>query len=214
MEPIIIWGAGGHAKVVAQTVRRLQRWQLLGFVDDVTPERRGENFFGAKVLGGREAMLAYGSKSGIAIAIAFGNNTARLRIWQEMSERGFCFPALIDPAACVADDVTIGAGSYMAAGSIVQPGASLGAQVIVNTGAIIEHDCLVGDGVHVCPRACLCGHVTVGQAAWIGAGALVRDRATIGANAFIGIGALVLGDVAGEMLAFGHPARSIRKLQA
>jgi len=214
MEPILIWGAGGHAKVVAQTLRRLPFWQLLGFIDDVTPERAGEAFEGTTVLGGREVVAAGGAYAETAMAIAFGNNEARLALWQEMSARGFTFPVLIDPNAVVASGVDIGAGTYVAAGAIVQPGASLGAQVIVNTGAIVEHDCRVGEGVHLCPRSCLNGHATVGRGTWIGAGAIVRDRATVGENAFVGIGALVLADVADDMLAYGHPAQSIRKIGA
>ena len=58
MQLIICWGASGHAKVVAQTLRRLGRWRLEGFIDDRSPERRGEAFCGARVLGGREALTA------------------------------------------------------------------------------------------------------------------------------------------------------------
>lgn len=214
MEPIIIWGAGGHAKVVAQTLRRLPYWQLLGFIDDVTPERAGEDFEDATVLGDRNVISASGKYAGMAMVIAFGNNEARVALWKEMSALGFSFPVIVDPHAVVAAGVAIGAGSYVGAGAIVQPGASLGAQCIVNTGAIVEHDCRVGEGVHLCPRSCLAGHTIVGRGAWIGAGAIVRDRANVGENAFVGIGALVLANVDDDMLAYGHPAKSIRKTKA
>ncbi|MDQ6679792.1 MAG: acetyltransferase [Pseudomonadota bacterium] len=212
MESIVVWGAGGHAKVVAQTLRRLPQWQLLGFIDAVDPNRKGELFEGATVLGGREVLPALQQSGVQALAIAFGDNAARLAHWAEMAALGFAFPTLVDPHAVVAEGASLGVGTYVAAGAIVQPGAELGAQVIVNTGAIVEHDCRVGDGVHLCPRACLAGHAVVGRGSWIGAGALVRDRIEVGEHAFVGIGALVLADVPAGMLWHGHPARSIRKV--
>ena len=211
MEPIVVFGAGGHAKVVAQTLRRLRSFELLGFIDEVDPARKGEPFGGATILGGREVLGALLGRGVRAMAIAFGANDARLQRSLEMAALGFAFPTLVDPEAVVADDVPTGAGTYIAAGAVVQPGASLGNQVIVNTGAIVEHDCRVGDGVHLCPRSCLAGHVKVGCCTWIGAGALVRDRIEIGDKSFIGIGGLVLADVPSGILAHGHPARHIGK---
>lgn len=214
MESIVVFGAGGHAKVVAQTLRRLSSWQLLGFIDEVDAQRKGETFEGATVLGGREVLAPLLERGIRSVALAFGGNAARLERWHELAALGFEFPALIDPHAIVADGVAPAAGSYIAAGAIVQPGAVIGSQVIVNTGAIVEHDCRIADGVHVCPRACLAGHVTIGRGAWIGAGATVRERTQVGAGAFIGIGALVLADVADGMLAYGHPARPVGKAPA
>jgi UDP-N-acetylbacillosamine N-acetyltransferase len=213
MNPIVIVGAGGHAKVVAQTLRRLASWELLGFIDEVNPRRVGEPFEGSTILGGREILGALLERGVGSLAIAFGDNGARLASWQQIAALGFDFPTIVDPHAVVAEGVRMGPGSYVAAGAIVQPGAELGAQVIVNTGAIVEHDCRVGDGVHICPRACLAGHVQVGRGAWIGAGALVRDRVNVGESAFVGIGALVIRDVQPKILAYGQPAREVRKVQ-
>jgi sugar O-acyltransferase (sialic acid O-acetyltransferase NeuD family) len=212
MESIAILGAGGHAKVVAQTIRRLSSWMLVGAIDEVDPGRAGTPFEGVTVLGGREVLeplLRSGTK---AIALGFGDNAARLQRFQELLALGFEFPTLVDPHAVVADGVPIGAGTYVAAGAIVQPGAKIGSQVILNTAAVVEHDCRVGDGVHVCPGACLAGHVQVGRGAWIGAGSVVKDRVSVGDDAFVGIGSVVLSDIPSKMLVHGHPARSIRKV--
>ena len=212
MEPIIIFGAGGHAKVVSQSLRRLPSWELLGFIDEVNPGRVGETFEGLTVLGGREVLGSLFDKGIRSVAIAFGDNEARLECWKQSAALGFSFPTIVDPHAVVAQGVLMGPGSYVAAGAIVQPGAKIGAQVIVNTGAIIEHDCHVGDGANICPRACLAGHARVGCKAWIGAGALVRDRVNVGESAFVGMGSLVLRDIPPKIVAHGHPARDIRKV--
>ena len=212
MQAIVLWGAGGHAKVVAQSLRRDGRWRVHGFIDDLNPQRAGEAFAGATELGGRAA-LAEAREAGIeALALVFGNNAARLALASELGALGWRFPAIVDPRSTVADDVMLGEGSYIAAGAVLQPGARIGVQTIVNTGAIVEHDCRVGDGVHLCPRVCLAGHVEVGSGAWVGAGAVVRDRVSVGDAAFVGIGALVIADVPAGWLVHGHPARLIRKV--
>lgn len=214
MDLIVVWGAGGHARVVAQSLRRQGRWQLHGFIDDLKPGRAQEAFAGSVVLGGRGALVdAQGNGVG-DLALAFGNNAARLALGAQYHALGWRFPTIIDRQAIVADDVVLGDGSYVAAGAVVQPGARIGAQVIINTGAIVEHDCRVGDGAHICPRACLAGHAEVGRGAWVGAGALVRDGAKVGAGAFVGIGALVVADVEPGWMVYGHPARPIRRVQA
>lgn len=212
MNSIVVWGAGGHAQVLAQTLRRLRSWEILGFLDDVDPHRAGEPFAGATVLGGRELLPSLRARGVTSLALGFGANAARLERWAAMQAEGFEFPALIDPHALVADDVVVGAGTYIAAGAIVQPGARIGAQVIVNTGAVVDHDAHIDDGAHIGPRACLCGHARVGRGAWVGAGSIVRDRRKVGAGAFIGLGALVLSDVADGTLAYGHPAQAVRSV--
>jgi sugar O-acyltransferase (sialic acid O-acetyltransferase NeuD family) len=214
MESIVIVGAGGHAKVVAQSLRRSSSWELLGFIDEVSPLRTGEPFEDATILGGREVLKVLVERGVRSLAIAFGNNAARLERWQEAARLGFRFPTIVDPHAIVAQGVRMGEGSYIAAGAIVQPGAEIGSQVIVNTGAIVEHDCFVGDGAHICPRACLAGHARGGRGAWIGAGALVRDRVNVGESAFVGMGTLVLRDVQPKILVYGQPARDVRKVQS
>lgn len=208
---IAIWGAGGHAKVVAETVHRLG-WRVAGFIDGVDPGRRGEVFFrDAAVLGGREALAGLRRRGVDAIVLAFGASAARLALGAELIADGWSLPRVVDPIAVVAGDVAIGAGTYVAAGALVQPGARIGAFSIVNTGVVVEHDVLVGDGVHLAPRACLAGHAEVGRGAFVGAGAIVRDRVRIGADAVIGMGAVVVADVEAGVVAHGHPARVIRR---
>jgi len=213
MSPIVVWGAGGHAKVVEASIRRERRRRVEGFIDDVDTTRAGESFGGAHVLGGRAVLESLAARGVRDLVLAFGHNTARLALWQQLAAQGWRFPSIVDPTATVADGVLLGDGCYVAAGAIIQPGVRIGAQAIVNTGVIVEHDCEVGDGVHLSPRACLAGHVSVGRATWIGAGALVRDRVRIGAGVVLGMGAVALRDIPDGMLAYGHPARSIRKVE-
>lgn len=214
MQSIVIFGAGGHAKVVADALRRLGRWRVEGFIDDVHPQRAGEEFCGGHVLGGRAALPALRERGVASIVLAFGHNVARLALADELAAQGWSFPAIVDARAGVAADVLVGPGCYVAAGAIVEPGVRLGAQAIVNAGAVVCHDVDIGAGVHVCPGVCIGGHAVIGRGAWVGIGAVVRDRARIGAGSLVGAGALVLEEVPEGMVAYGQPARAIRKVDS
>jgi acetyltransferase EpsM len=210
--PLVIWGAAGHAKVVADVLRTHPEFELAGLIDDTAPQRRGELHYGIPILGGREVLdglLANGTR----LVFGFGDNAARLRIGAEMVARGFVFPTLVHPTAVVSPSAQIGAGSFVAAGAVVNADARVGAQVIVNSGAIVEHDSDVGDGVHLSPRVCLSGWVRVGRGSWIGSGAVVRDRITIGARCVVGVGSVVVADIPDAMMAYGCPARVVRALE-
>lgn len=202
---VFVFGASGHAKVVLDILARAGAGAVQVFDDD--PERAGQVLLGHTVAGGREALLAQGAASGLAI-VAIGANAPRRAVAQWLSSRGFGFASAVHPAAAVGAQVRVGAGSVVMAGAVVNPDTSVGMHCIVNTCASIDHDCRVGDGVHVAPGARLCGGVTVGEDAFIGAGAIVVPGRQIGSGAIIGAGAIVLQDIPDRALVAGNPARA------
>ena len=207
--PVVVVGAGGHARVVAD-ILRLTNYTVSGFLDEINTDRWGHEFDGSRILGGLD-QLATLRASGVSRAfIAVGDCRARLRLAEVAERAGFELPTLHHPKSVVASSVTIGTGSLIVAGAIVNPGARLGAQVIVNTAASVDHDCNIEHGVHVCPGARLAGGVFVGRGAWIGIGAIVRDGLRIGAGATIGAGSVVLEDVPANVVAYGVPAKVMR----
>lgn len=203
---IVIWGAAGHARVVADAVRRAGRFRVAGFIDDVSPERRGSEFCGATVLGGREVLQVLKASGVRHVALAFGHNEARLRLMAELQAQGFELPVIAHPSAVIAADSVIADGSYVGPLAVVNAAARVGRAVIVNSGVIVEHDAVVGDGVHLSPRACLAGGAQVGRASWVGAGAIVRDHVVIGESVIVGMGAVVVGAVRAGVTVIGCPA--------
>lgn len=205
---LLIVGAGGHAKVVAD-IARLTGWVVAGFADDVSPDRRGTEFCGATIVGGREALSAFVAR-GIHFVVAIGDCDARARIVDQLCGEGVTLATLRHPSAVLAGDVVVGEGTVIAAGAIVNAGSRVGRGVIVNTAATIDHDGHIGDAAHIGPGAHLGGRVTVGQTAWIGIGVVVRDRVSIGARAIVGAGAVVVSDIPDAVVAYGVPARVVR----
>jgi acetyltransferase EpsM len=205
---IVIIGAGGHAKVVADIARRAGL-AVAGFLDTVNPDRQGAPFQGVTVLGGLEQLDLLASKGVRQAVVAVGDCTARLHLAEYALGAGFMLPVLIHPSAVLAPDALVGDGTVLAAGAIVNPGASVGAHVIVNTAASVDHDCVVGDGVHIAVGARLAGRVTIGRGTWIGMGALVKEGVRVGAESIVGAGALVLEDVPDRVTAYGSPAKVV-----
>jgi len=211
MTALAIWGASGHARVVTEVAHLAKCWQIAGYIDDVSPQRRGSQFCGAPVLGGREALPDLLRRGVRHVFLGFGANEPRSRLADELASMGFEFPTLVHPNASVAADARLGTGVYVGPGAIVNAAATVDEQSIVNSGAIVEHDVRIARSVHVAPAAVLAGWVQVDECAWIGAGALVRDRLTVGARAIVGMGAVVTRAVAADTVVIGCPARPMHR---
>lgn len=209
---IVIWGAGGHALVVADILRTAGNFEIVGFLDDADSNRHGKPFCGATILGGRDQLDTLREQGVVQAILAFGNCAARLKFAEVLRSKGFGLATAVHPRATVASDVTIGPGSQIVAGAVINPAARIGENVIVNTCAGVDHECVLEDGAHVGPGARLGGKVSVGRAAWVGMGASILPGFKIGEGAIIGAGAVVLEDVPAGVVAFGVPAKVQRKV--
>jgi sugar O-acyltransferase (sialic acid O-acetyltransferase NeuD family) len=206
--PVLIWGAGGHAAVVADILMQDTRYRIEGFIDEADPAPRA--VLGLTVLGGREAVERAAANGVRHAVVGIGDCAVRLTLSAWLQERGFELVSAVHPRAVLAGSSSVGPGTMVGAGAVVGVRATLGSAVIVNTRASVDHDCVIADGVHVCPGATLAGGVRVGKGAWIGAGATVIDGVSIGPGAVIGAGAVVVRDVESGVVAHGVPARVVR----
>lgn len=204
---LIVFGSGGHAKVVIDAAEKQGFSQIL--VADDSETNWGTLLLGYRVLGGREALLQLATRPQAIVAI--GDNAARLRIAGWLETNGFALTSVIHPSAQIGRGARIGRGSLLVAGVIVNSDAVIGANVIVNTGATVDHDCIVGEGVHLAPGVHLCGHAEVGAGSLLGVGTVVIPRVRIGAHCVVGAGSTVLDDVPDGVRVAGVPARPLRQ---
>ena len=203
MRGLLIIGAGGHGKVVADTAQALG-WSDIAFLDDRAADMPPP--LGLPVVGTLRDLNARAGDYLHAV-VAIGDAQLRLH-WSEASRHaGFEVVTLIHPSAAVSRSARLDAGCVVFAQAAVNADARIGMACIVNTGATVDHDCVLGEGVHVCPGVHLAGDVRVGARAWIGIGAVVRQGITIGAAATVGAGAVVIADVAGSSTVMGVPAQ-------
>ena len=207
--PLLIVGAGGHGRVVAE-IAIAAGIEVLGFLDRSAAV--GASVGGKPVLG--RALPDLRSSHGplaVAVFIAVGDNDTRARLFQEAHGAGYDLPTLIHPSAVVSPSACIGAGSVLMAGAIINADARLGRFTIINTAASIDHDCVLEDGAQICPGARAAGTVRLGANAFVGTGAIVIPGIRVGAGAIVGAGAVVLRDVAPDTTVVGNPARVVKR---
>jgi UDP-perosamine 4-acetyltransferase len=143
------------------------------------------------------------------LCVAIGDNSARRRVGQEITESGHTLTHAVSRFAMLSTSATCGEGVQLLAGSVVNAATRIGAGTIVNTNASIDHDCSVGEFVHVAPGSTIGGGVTIGDLAFVGIGATVLPGITIGAGAMVGAGAVVIADVPPGATVVGVPARPL-----
>ena len=210
---LLIYGASGHGKVVADLIAQLSTWRIAGWVDDQAA-LNGRTVCGAPVLGNRSALPALARK-GIRHAIAaIGDNAKRMTAAACLREAGLQLATVVHPRAVVAAGVQLGQGTVVMAGAVINADTVIGDNVIVNTGATIDHDCRIGNGVHIAPGVHLAGGVSVGEATLVGIGSCVIPGRSIGPRTIEGAGSAVVTDLPADSTCMGVPARAAKSTVA
>lgn len=201
MNRLIIIGAGGHGKVVADNAVK-NGYTDIGFVDDHASGR----CMGFPIVG-RCADLPGLDDGATDFVIGIGNNPVRKSITAQYDVN---WVSLVHPSAQLGLGVTIGKGTVVMAGAVINACASVGEHCIVNTGAIVEHDNIIENYAHISPGAALGGTVQVGALTHVGIGAAVRNNIRICGGSTIGAGAVVVKDIDSCGTYAGVPARKIK----
>ncbi len=205
MSNLILFGAGGHCKVVIDAIERCNEREIRGILDD--DERRwGTEHYEYPIIGGRNSTLPPDCE----VVIAIGDNCKRREIADLFRARGAQLGIVVHPSAHIARGARLGPGTVVFANAVVSSDAIVGSNTIVDIGAVVAHDCRVGDDVHVCPGAQLCGGVTVESGVMIGAGAVVIPGVRVGRNSRVGAGSSVIRNVGSDSTVVGLPARPFR----
>jgi len=209
--PLILIGAGGHARVLLDALE-LAGARILGLLDTNASLAERE-VAGYRVLGDDEVLRQHAPGT-VELVNAIGSvdsMQARKRVYEKLRRAGHVFASVIHPRATVSRHALAAAGVQIMAGAVVQAGARLGEDSIVNTGASVDHDCVVGAHVHVAPGATLSGKVRIGDETHIGAGAVVIQGVRIGARCTVAAGAVVLKEVRDGTRVKGLPAREFSR---
>ena len=202
MNRLIIIGASGHGKVVAD-IAVLNGYTDIVFLDD---DESVKECAGWTVIGKSDE-----APNG-EVFVAIGNAGTRKKLMELYRDR--VQPVLVHPNAVVAKGVEIGKGSVVMAGTVINPGARIGIGVIVNTSSSVDHDCVIGDYVHIAVGSHLSGTVVVGENTWIGTGVTVSNNVNICGGCMIGAGAVVIKDIDRQGTYIGVPAKEMLKITA
>ena len=204
-EKLLVIGAGGHGKVIADIALKMNIWKSIAFLDD---NDNVKSSLGIDVIGKTTDVTKYIREYDIFVAI--GNNVIREKIQQKLEDEGASIPILIHPNAVIGKQVTLGSGTAVMAGAIINCCTRIGKGCIVNTGATIDHDNLIEDYVHISPGVHTAGTVKIGKGTWLGIGCIVSNNLNIISGCVVGAGTVVIKDITEPGTYAGVPARSVR----
>jgi sugar O-acyltransferase (sialic acid O-acetyltransferase NeuD family) len=212
----VIWGSGGHAKVLASVIDRLSGEVAALFDNDPAASPCiGGVALHIGVTGFERWSRSIAPKDFFGlVAIGGCRGRDRLRIAELFVAAGVAVEPLIHPEASVCRSARIGPGSQVFPRALVAAEAEVGRVCILNHNANVDHECRLGDGVHIAPGGTLCGCVNLGNNVMIGAGAIVLPHIKIGEDTIVGAGAVVTRNLPNGVVAVGNPARIVRKARS
>lgn len=202
---LIIIGASGHGKVVAEIAELSNKYEQIYFMDDYSEDKM---FHGYQNLGPTTGLDKY--KNSADVFVAIGDNRIRAEKLQDFVNNGFSIATLIHPKAVISRTVKIGIGTVIMAGAIINASTKIGIGCIINTKASIDHDCRLDDFIHISPGATITGTVSLGNNVWIGAGTVLRNNIEISSNIIVGANSTVLNSLHKEGIYYGTPANIMK----
>lgn len=209
MKTIII-GAGGHSRVVYDTVRHDPNVETTAFVDN-SPRGSKEKIMRTRVEGDHSVIPELRDEGVSGFIVAVGDNEIRQAHFETYRDQGLTPVNAVHPEAHVIETVSLGEGNVVTVGSILSTNVSVGDNAIINTGSVVEHETTVGDHVHIGPGCTVAGRVEIGDRTFIGMGSSIKEYTTIGENAVVGAGSVVLDDVPPNTMVAGTPAEVKQK---
>ena len=188
---VIVLGASGHAKVIADIIKKSGD-EVVGFLDD-NKDLLGKTLYDNKIVLGSTQEDDIKKYEDCYFVIGIGSNRVRKIINDKYPNLKWY--TAIHPNAVIANEVEIGEGTVVMASAVINPGTKIGRHCIINTSSSIDHDNVLEDYVHISPGSHLAGTVKVGTGTWICAGATIINNIDIAKENIIGAGAVVTKDI-------------------
>ncbi|MFJ7363440.1 acetyltransferase [Peribacillus frigoritolerans] len=201
---LLIIGASGHGKVVADIALKMNKWVSIAFLDD---NENIKSSMGIEVIG--KSTDVFNHVQDYDIFVGIGDNFTREKVHRKLEAKGVYIPTLIHPTAVIGEKVELASGTVVMAGVVVNCCTIIGKGCIINTGATVDHDNIIEDFVHISPGAHLAGTVKVGKGSWLGIGSVVSNNVYITSRCIVGAGAVVLRDITETGTYVGVPSSKI-----
>ncbi|MBF0385867.1 MAG: acetyltransferase [Candidatus Omnitrophica bacterium] len=215
LKKIILFPFGGNSREALSTILDInafkKTWKVIGFIDD-DQKNYGREFAKVKVLGGRDVLLKY--KDAFVLALPGNPSTflKRAETVESLKIPAKRFPTIIHPSAVISKEAVIGVNTLIMPNVVVSCSSSVGNHCVILPNTTISHDCFIGDLCSLGSNVSVAGYCRIEQKCYIGTGASLRDRVKIGSGTQVGMGSNVVSDIPGGVIAYGNPAKIIRKI--
>ena len=213
MNKLVIFGSGGHAKIIFSEIIKLKKFKLLGFVDDF--KKKGEliiNFNKKKYYNLGSIKQVINKKSKFSGIVGVNLNFVRKKIVNDIKNinKDFKFQKIISKNAYIGPNVIIGEGTLVVSGSTINIGTKIGKHCILNTSSSIDHDNRFNDFSGTGPGVVTGGNVVVGEKSYIGMGSIIKNNINISNDTIVGFSSLVNKDCDRNSVYWGSPAKKKR----
>ena len=166
MKKLLILGAGGYGKTVADVAAQLG-YDSVSFLDDSQT--------GSHILGKCSDFTRFVEKN-TCFYPAFGNGAIRMQWMNTLLDAGAEIPVLVHPRAYVSPTAVLGEGTVVLPMAVVNTGVTVGTGCIINIGALIDHDTVIEDGVHLAPGAIVKAENRIPEGSKIDSGEVIENR--------------------------------------
>lgn len=201
---LIIIGASGHGKVVADIAIKMNKWQSITFLDD---DESIKISIGLEVIGKTAEAFKYKDEADFFVAI--GSNATREKLQEKLIDEGLNVVSLIHPSAVIGTDVEIGIGTAVMAGVVINSSTRIGKGCIINTSSSLDHDNVIEDYAHISPGVRAAGSVEIGKGTWLGIGSIISNNLNICSGCKVGAGAVVVKGITEPGTYVGVPVRRV-----
>ncbi|MDB9892081.1 acetyltransferase [Amylibacter sp.] len=201
-KPVLIIGAGGHAKVLVDILREL-KVTIVGLVAK-DKYRKNPVFDKIPYFDSDDDVLSF-DKDKVLLVNGIGslpNLKLRAEMHQKFNQHGYSFATIVSPRAIVSKYCRLCEGVQVMPGAIINAQSVIGTATIINSGSIIDHDCNIGAHNHIAPGATLSGGINTGEGVHIGTGAAISQGLTIGNGSVIGAGSSLVKNLSDQITIF------------
>ena len=188
MDKIVLVGAGGHAKASIDVIEAEKKYSIFGLVEKSSAGI--QEILGYKVVGSDDDLEKIFGEVGCALVTVgqIKSPAVRTRLFETLKSIGFNMPVIASPTAHISKHSSIGDGSIIMHGAVVNASAGIGKNCIINNKALVEHDVKIQDHCHIATGAIINGDVTIGRGTFIGSGAVIYNGISIGDNCVVAAG--------------------------
>ncbi|PEF38297.1 transferase [Bacillus sp. AFS094228] len=205
-----IIGTGGHSKVVLEAIKSCNQNIQVTFFSKVKPDH--SFFIPYTFFLDQEELIKLHEGTIDVWHVAIGDITTREKKLEQLTQNNLLIPTIFHVNSIVSPSATVGEGTFVNAGGVINASVKIGRGCIVNTSASVDHDCMIDEFVNIGPGSRLAGHVSVGKQSELGTGVIVLPNVKIGKGCIIGAGSVVVENIPDYSLAYGVPAKIIKNL--